>query len=108
MRKEPEINCHPDPSVDSEIDRLAHGAVQNMTPCDIGLMLHPNANPVPLSEVPGDIVAAHLSRYTQSDLEDGQFMELSTGKFTFIMSHQTRERKESGQNNPSVRGQKRR
>ncbi len=88
---------HPDPVVDAEIDRLAHAAVQSMTPRDRGLMLYPNATPVPLSRVPADVVADHLNRYTQSDLETGQFLEVIPEKFTFIMSHETKRRKESEQ-----------
>ncbi len=99
MRREPQINRQPDPVVDAEIDRLARETVRGMTPRDLGLILYPNATPVSLSQVPHNVVADHLNRYTQSDLETGQFLEVLPGKFTFIMSHETKERKESEQEN---------
>ena len=99
MRRETEVEHHPNSIIDAEIDRLAHSVVRNMTPRDRGLMLYPNATPVSLPQVPDQIVADHLNRYTQSDLETGQFLEVLPGKFTFIMSQETKERKESEQEN---------
>ena len=94
-----ETKHHPDPVVDAEIDRLAHETVQSMSPRDRGLMLYPNAEPAPLFQVPTHVVADHLNRYTQSDLENGQFLEVLPGKFTFIMSDETKKRKGSEQEN---------
>jgi hypothetical protein len=91
------MDRHPDPVVDAEIDRLAHDAIQEMTPQDLGLMLYPNATPVLLSQVPSHVVADHLNRYTQRDLETGQFLEVLPGKFTFIMSHETKQKREESE-----------
>ena len=70
-----------------------------MTPLERGLLLYPNAKAVSLSKVPKKVVADHLNRYSQSDLETGQFLEVLPGKYTFIMSHETKKRKESEQGN---------
>lgn len=93
MRKRIKADRHPDPAIDAAIDRLAHDAVQKMTPRDMGLMLYPNAVPISLSQVPADVVAEHRIRYTQEDLETGQFLEVLPGKYTFIMSHETKRRR---------------
>jgi len=95
MPKKPHIDRHPSSDVDAEIDRLAHAIVRAMTPLDLGLMLYPEAKPVSLSRVPAHVVVDHLNRHTPSDLETGQFLEVLPGKFTFIMSHETRKRKSS-------------
>ena len=80
------VNRHPDPVIDAAIDRLATEVVRRMTPRDRGQLLYPDAIPVPLSEVPKNVVADHRDRYTQEDLETGQFLEVLPGTNTFIMS----------------------
>jgi hypothetical protein len=97
MKGHNQMDRHPDPVIDATIDKLAHDAIRKMTPCDLGLMLYPNATPVSLSQVPPHVIADHLNRYTQSDLESGQFLEVLPGKYTFIMGHETKQRKESEQ-----------
>ena len=87
------VHRHPDPVIDAAIDRVATEAVRRMTPRDLGLMLYPDATPIPLSEVPKNVVAEHRDRYTQEDLETGQFLEVLPGKYIFIMSHETKYRK---------------
>jgi len=87
------VDRHPDPVVDAAIDIIATEAVRRMKPRDLGLMLYPNATPVSLSEVPKNVVAEHRDRYTQEDLETGQFLEVLPGKYIFIMSHETKYRK---------------
>ena len=93
MKREMKVNRHPDPVIDAAIDRLATEVVQRITPRDRGLMLYPDATPTHLSEVPKNVVADHRDRYTQEDLETGQFLEVLPGKYTFIMSHETKRRK---------------
>ena len=92
---------HPDPVVDAEIDRLAHDAIEKMTPQDLGLRLYPNATPVLLSQVPPHVVADHLTRYSRRDLETGQFLEVLPGKFTFIMSQETKRKREESEQQPA-------
>jgi len=99
MKSRIRIDHHPNPIVDAMIDEYAQRKVRGMTPRDLGLMLYPNATPVSFSQVPPDVIADHLNRYTQSDLETGQFLEVLPGKYTFIMSHDTKKRKESEQEN---------
>ncbi len=93
MKKPIKIKRHPDPHLDTEIDRIAHGMVAKMTPREIGLILYPSAKPIPLEQVPKDVIEDHLTRYTQEDLIAGQFLEVMKGKFTFIMDHETKGRK---------------
>lgn len=92
MRKTSKIDRHPDPLVDEVVDMFAHKIVESLTPCALGLMLYPNAQPVALSGVPEHVIADHLNRYSKSDLETGQFLEVLPDLFTFIMSHETRKR----------------
>jgi hypothetical protein len=87
------VDRHPDPVIDAAIDRVATEAVQRMTPRDLGLILYPDATPIPLSEVPKNVVADHRDRYTQEDMETGQFLEVLPGKYLFIMSRETKYRK---------------
>ncbi len=53
-----------------------------MTLRDIGLMLYPHAKPVSLPQDSEHIVTDHFNRYTESDIETGQFLEVLPGKFT--------------------------
>lgn len=87
------VDRHPDPVVDAAIDRVAAEVVRRMTPRDLGLMLYPGATPISLPEVPKNAVADHSDRYTQEDLKTGQFLEVTPGKYLFIMSHETKYRK---------------
>ena len=93
MARPAKENRRPDAAADAEIDRLAHKAVEKMTRRRLGLMLYPSSTPISLSQVPADVVADHRNRYTQEDLETGQFLEVLPGKYTFIMSHETKRRK---------------
>ena len=90
---------YPDAVTEAMVDRLAHKAVAKMTPRDLGLMLYPGSTPISLSRVPTDVVADHRNRYTQKDLETGQFLEVLAGKYIFIMAHETK-RQKSGEENP--------
>ena len=93
MKRQIKVDRHPDPVIDAAIDKLATEAVRRMTPRDRALMLYPDATPIHLSQVPKNVVADHRDRYTQEDLETGQFLEVLPGKYTFIMSHETKCRK---------------
>lgn len=90
---------YPDAATEAMVDRLAHKAVANMTPREFGLMLYPGSTPISLSRVPTDVVADHRNRYTQKDLETGQFLEVLAGNYVFIMSHETKRRR-SGEEEP--------
>ena len=93
MKRRIKVDRHPDPVIDAAIDRIATEAVRRMTARDLGLMLYPDATPISLSEVPKNVVAEHRDRYTQEDLETGQFLEVLPRKYIFIMSHETKYRK---------------
>lgn len=88
------IDRHPDPIVDRMIDEAARRATARMTPLQMGLLLYPGATPKELAEVPEAIVADHLTRYTRDDLKTGQFLEVLPGRYTFIMSKETKKRLE--------------
>jgi hypothetical protein len=82
------------------IEKVAQAIVKGMNPREIGLMLYPSARPIPLSEVPEEIVQEHLDRYTEEDLKTGQFLETSKGNYTFIMNHETKRRITSKKKGP--------
>jgi len=88
------IDRHPDPVVDLMIDGGAHLVVQGMLPLEIGRLKYPDAAPKEVGEVPPAVVADHLTRYTMRDLIQGQFLEVLPGKYTFIMGHETKRRKD--------------
>ena len=84
---------HPDPLINRMIDEAADEIARRMTPLQKGLTLYPDAEPRTLDEVPRAVIDDHLDRYTRQDLEEGQFLEVSPGKYTFIMAHRTKKRK---------------
>lgn len=77
------------------IEQLAQSIVKGMSPLEIGLTVYPSARPVPLAEVPDNIITDYLARYTEDELKAGQFLEVTEGKFTFFMNHETKRRKSS-------------
>jgi len=68
------------------IDVLAHATVRQMTPLEIGLILHPTAIAIELKHVPAAIIADHRSRYSKAELKRGQFFKIGE-QYTFIMDH---------------------
>ena len=68
------------------IDVLAHATVRQMTPLEIGRILHPTAIAVELKHVPAAIIADHRSRYLKAELKRGQFFKIGE-RYTFIMDH---------------------
>ena len=88
------IDRHPNPEIDRMVDETAHQIIQGMTPLELGLLRYPYATPREVGEVPGNIIADHLKRYTMQDLIEGQFLEVLPGKYTFFMGHETKKRKD--------------
>jgi hypothetical protein len=74
-------------------EATAQEIVAQMTPLEIGLSVYPTARPVPLRSVPEAAVRDHLGRYTYAELENGQFLEVLPGKYTFFMDHEARKRR---------------
>jgi hypothetical protein len=68
------------------IDVLAYATVRQMTPLEIGRILHPTAIAVDLNHVPAAIIADHRSRYSKVELKKGQFFKIGE-QYTFIMDH---------------------
>ena len=77
-------------------DEAAKRTVECLTPLEIGKTLYPGCQGVALDEVPLKIIEDHRERYTDDDLRQGQFI-VATGSrehYIFIMSHETKRRKE--------------
>ena len=87
-------NRHPDSPIRRAIDELAQELVESLSPLQIGLLRYPNAAPRNVNDVPKEVVCDHLSRYSMEDLSEGQFLELSPGKYTFFMGQNTKKRKD--------------
>lgn len=66
------------------IDQLANAIVCHLSPMEMGRLLHPDAEPIKLKSVPTDVIADHLTRYSKSELQQGQFFKIRN-KYTFIM-----------------------
>jgi hypothetical protein len=75
--------------VSNIIDLTAHAIISHMSPLEIGKMIHPSGEAVVLCNVPKLILAEHGTRYSQNELEAGQFFKVQ-GKFTFIMDHEAK------------------
>ena len=95
-----ETDRHPDSAYDRTIDEAGRRIVQGMTPLEIGRLHYPDAVPRELGEVPPSVVVSHLDRYTMRDLAEGQFLEVLPGKYTFIMGHETKRRKDRESRQP--------
>ena len=76
-------------SVKDVVDKISEDIVSNLTPLEIGKMLYPDAIPVEYSCVPDEVKKEHRTRYTEEELENGQFFEVLPGKYTFIMSQKS-------------------
>jgi hypothetical protein len=72
--------------IEGMIDILAHTMVRQMTPLEIGQMLHPTAIAVDLKHVPAAIISDHRSRYSKAELKMGKFFKIGE-RYTFIMDH---------------------
>jgi hypothetical protein len=59
------------------IDVLAHATVRHrqMTPLEIGRILHPTAIAVELKHVPAAIIADHRSRYSKGRAKKGSVLQ---------------------------------
>lgn len=79
--------------IEDRAEATAQEIVARMTPLEIGLSVYPMARPVPLRPVPEAVVRDHLDRYTYAELENGQFLEVLAGKYTFFMDHEARKRR---------------
>ena len=73
-------------NVTDSVDLMAHAIVSHMSPLEIGRMIHPDGKAVSLCNVPEPVLADHATRYSQKELEAGQFFKVQ-GKYTFIMDH---------------------
>jgi len=82
-------NLKPDSGLSDVVDLMAHNIVSLMSPLQIGKMIHPDGEPVALCDVPETIINDHATRYSQKELEVGQFFNVR-GKFAFIMDHKAK------------------
>ncbi len=78
-------------------DAAAQRAVDDLTPLQIGQVLHPGCRGVALADVPSSVLEDHRRRYTEEDLQQGQCVVVvgSREHFVFIMGHETKRRKDS-------------
>jgi hypothetical protein len=76
-------------NVSDIIDLTAHAIVSHMSPLEIGKMIHPGGEAVELCNVPKLVLAEHRTRYSQQELDAGQFFKVH-GRFTFIMDHEAK------------------
>jgi len=76
------------------VDDVARNVVTQMSPLEIGLMVHPHATPVKLKHVPVGVMNDHLTRYTKAELKRGQFFRVGE-RFTFFMDHKARSKRNS-------------
>ncbi len=77
------------PPLADAIDFVAHAIVSRMSALEIGSMIHPDGKAVALRDVPESVLTDHATRYSQKELEAGQFFKVQ-GKFTFIMDHEAK------------------
>ena len=77
------------------VDIIAYQRLRQMTPTQIGRMLHPDGIAIPYKQVPADVVADHRTRYSRAELRRGQFFQVR-GKYTFIMDHDAYDRRHVG------------
>ena len=76
-------------TVKNVADKLSEEIVSNLTPLEIGKILYPDAIPVEYTSMPDVVKKEHLTRYTETELKNGQFFEVLPGKYTFIMSQKS-------------------
>ena len=76
-------------TVKNIVDKISEEIVSNLTPLEIGKILYPSAIPVEYSCMPDEEKKEHRTRYTEEELENGQFFEVLPGKYTFIMSQKS-------------------
>lgn len=88
------MNRHPDSPIRRTIDELAQELVEGMSPLQIGLLRYPSATSMDMNDVPKEVIRDHLSRYSMEDLSEGQFLEVSPGKYTFFMGQNTKKCKD--------------
>ena len=77
------------PTVEETIDILAHAIVAKMSPLELGKMIYPDADPVDLASVPELVIADHATRYTEKELNAGQFFRIGD-KYIFFMDHEAK------------------
>ena len=80
-------------NIEDHAEATAQEIVTRMMPLEIGLSVYPTARPVPLRSVPEAVVRDHLGRYTYAELENGQFLEVIPGKYTYFMHHEAHRRR---------------
>ena len=78
------------------VDDVARDVVSQMSPLEIGLMVHPHATPVKLKHVPAGVMNDHLTRYTKAELKRGQFFRVGD-RFTFFMDHKAKSKRNSAE-----------
>ena len=71
------------------LDEAAAQIASRMSPLEMGLLIHPDAQPVALKGVPTDVIDDHLTRYTRAELNRGQFFRIGD-RYTFFMDHQAK------------------
>jgi len=72
------------------VEAVAQATVAQMSPLEIGLTVYPTAKPLALHSVPQAVVDDHLQRYSQEELERGQFFEVLAGRYVFFMDHEAK------------------
>ena len=82
------------PGLAHSVDDVARNVVTQMSPLEIGLMVHPHATPVRLKHVPVGVMKGHLTRYTKAALKCGQFFRVDE-RLTFFMDHTVKSKRNS-------------
>ena len=91
-----EIRPNSDGGIPEEIiDSFAQDILRRMSPLQRGKLLYPHARPVAFKDLPQSVLSDHLNRYTSEELRDGQFFEVLSGRFTFIMGNEAHTRRNS-------------
>jgi hypothetical protein len=85
------------PGIEAAIEAEAQAQIAKMSPLEMGRIVHPNASPVAIADVPETVLADHLTRYSRRELERGQFFEVLPGRFTFFMDHRAKRAREARQ-----------
>ena len=60
-----------------------------MSPLELGKIIYPEAEPVDLASVPEPIIADYATRYTERELQAGQFFRIRD-TYKFFMDHEAK------------------
>lgn len=99
MPKKVDVEGTVSPDFMAAVDEVAEAVAAQMSPLDMGLLVHPHAEPVKLKRVPADVIEDHLTRYSKAELKRGQFLRVGD-RYVFFMDRKAkakRDRKAQGQ-----------